>query len=306
MKSSQSFIQKIWFYLFLLTVGILPNAIGSTTDSEEKQTDHSVQTAQPTTQEKQIDYFAEMAQNTELGQKVKDFLFSAKHNKFCRSSDGFCPLQCHYDTQRAYEYFTGNHEEWSLIPSLSFATQEELDRWACNAQDVFLVAYKPGCPPCANLLAAIETRAKDLQASGMKIYKVNVRENNHGVFFDDEAWNFTGTPTVWKINKGTLKQVNASIKDYYDLFIKLREENFVGMQPQPISTSSTPTTISRSTLEEIWSHGFGEFEHDGKVALTAASCVLMYTAYRGYQKAKQWHYKSPEKSEDPENQESER
>jgi hypothetical protein len=208
----------------------------------------------------------------------KDEIFGAKNNPNCKPNDPFCESQCHYDTSVAYDYFKGkDNSEWSLIPDRSFKDETELNKWACNqTKNTYLIAYKPGCPPCAALLAAIETRMQNLKEENINVYKINPYQNRQA--FSDKDWKFKGTtPTIWKISNGSVYEVKNEFISNYNAFIFARKENPVNQNPM------------QQIKNNINHYGFGYFKHDEKVAAAAVCAALCYGGYKGYKLAKKWY-----------------
>ena len=90
-----------------------------------------------------------------------------------------------------------------------------------NQQNSYLIAYKPGCIPCANLLAAIETRIQNLQAQGKSVFMVNVRKNQQAFNEERDCWYYEGTPEVWILKDGAVskKFVYSPAHHYFQEFI---------------------------------------------------------------------------------------
>lgn len=227
-----------------------------------------------------IDPMHEMAIGSEEGNRFKEYLFGARKNLVCKPNEPFCPSLCHYPTNLAYNYFAGNAVEHSLIPSQSFFSEAELNKWAVDQnKDTYLIAYKKGCPPCANLLAAIETRAQDLKSSNKNLFKINVQENQDAL--GKNCWGYQGTPTVWKINQGKIAEIPVDLKarNFYQEFIHLRQENKI-----PENKWEYLQAICASQAQQKWIYGFGYFQDDAKVLTACVAAGLLYGSYKLFQK----------------------
>lgn len=191
--------------------------------------------------------------------KHQELIFGAKNNYFCKPKDPFCPSQCHYEASTGYNHFIGAHNPWSLIPDLLFKDEKELNAWACSqTKDTYLIAHRPGCPPCAKLLAALETRAQNLRETNINIYKINFHENDNALFNKD--WNLEATPTVWKISKNIIsKRERLDPRDYYKTFINIRSENKI--PKTPVEYIKANISIK---LNQIYNHSLGYFKHNEK------------------------------------------
>lgn len=168
--------------------------------------------------------FEEMRQGTPEGERLKEYFFQAKNNIFCkeydREKETFSESQCDHSTQAAYQYFNGQQSN-SIVPELVFESKQELKAWAQQQQNSYLIAYKPGCISCANLLAAIETRIQDLQARGQSVFMVNVRKNQAAFNEEQDCWYYNGTPEVWSIKNGNPQKIfeNSPAHHYFEEFI---------------------------------------------------------------------------------------
>ncbi|MBP6892246.1 hypothetical protein KBB68_01565 [Candidatus Babeliales bacterium] len=174
--------------------------------------------------------FVEMELGTEEGKRLKEYFFRAENNVFCKEyhkeTDRFSSSQCDYSTEAAYQYFNGQKKN-SVVPELEFENRQQLEEWAQKQENSYLIAYKPGCVPCANLLAAIETRVQNLRAVGKSVFMVNVRKNEE-VFSneDTDCWYYEGTPEVWHVKSGVAQKIltNAPAHRYFEEF--MNDRNF--------------------------------------------------------------------------------
>lgn len=227
----------------------------------------------------EINYIQEMRNRSEVGNQLKEIIFSAKSNLCCKPDDSFCPSQCHYPTNLSYDYFEGK-SPWSLIPSGVFSNEAKLNQWATDQnKNTYLIAYKKGCPGCANLLAAVETRAQDLRSSNINLYKINVEDNQSAL--GANCWNYDGTPTVWKIKQGSVQEVafDKKARNFYHEFIHLRAENKV-----PENFLQYARAIIAIQAKQKWNYGFGYFKHDAKLLTTCVAAGLLYGGYKLYKK----------------------
>lgn len=168
--------------------------------------------------------FEEMHQGTQEDEQFKRYFFSAKNNIFCkkydRENNTFSSSLCDYSIEKAYAYFIGQKNH-SLIPELVFESKQELQKWAQQQENSYLIAYKPGCIPCANLLAAIETRMQNLQADGKSVFMVNVHKNKEAFNEDRDCWYYQGTPEIWHLKNGVAQKILISCPahHYFEEFI---------------------------------------------------------------------------------------
>ncbi len=153
---------------------------------------------------------------------LKKVLFAADRNPFCKYYDArtntFGTSKCEYDINVAYAYFKGQNPNLK-ITELTFDSKTALDQWMREQQGAYLIGYKPGCPPCANLLAAVQEFQKD---SKKPVFMVNVHENDQAFNEDEDCWYYQGTPTAWKIVDGQVAKHfdNVPARSYFEEFIQ--------------------------------------------------------------------------------------
>lgn len=228
-----------------------------------------------------IDVVAEMAANTGLGSALKKQIFGSERNIWCKPpNDPYAPSVCHYDPELPYAIFKGKSIPGSGIESVSFNSTEALKNWAAQrGANTSLVAYKPGCPPCATLLAALETVAQSNLESGRKIYKMNVKEGQHLRYLDDLNVELNGTPTLWNITDKPNLMTAVPVDDISSEFIFLQKPEYISLD----ILNKRASSLSK----------FSSFVHNyryeialGLVATTFAA-VATYWLYGKYKAYKQ-------------------
>ncbi len=265
----------------------------------------SMQESPEASKRQEIDYNAEMRLNTELGLKLKEALFAGKNNHFCKSNDPFCPSLCNHSSDVAYSYYENKPTPWSGVPKISFKSEQELTEWVFGRKkETYLLIYKSHCPACANMLAALETRADALKKEGVDLYKIYSPDHRE-IFSNGGMWDVEGTPTLWFFsknarteskNKNCYKTVTEikkiQNKDFYKTIVHLRKENMIDLSKDrtdgrllnfynKMKPFLSPTNV--------WNNGYGYFEHDGKLATAAVLTALSYAAYKSYPKLKKFY-----------------
>ncbi len=170
-------------------------------------------------------FFVHAHENEDSEEDQIKRLFNADNNPFCKhynpETDIFYDSICNYPAEIAYLYFKGKRES-DLIPEITFETKEALNEWAARQEKSYMIAYKPGCFPCANLLAAIESKIQNLHDQGKTIFMVNVRKNKDAFSEEKDCWYYEGTPEAWLISNGQIvkKLANCTAQDYFKEFIQ--------------------------------------------------------------------------------------
>jgi len=176
-----------------------------------------------------VDIFAEMETGSELGQMFKEALFGYKNNVWCKNKLPFCPAVCRYAVDVGYAYFSGSMLRSNLL-ELSFNDKASFDSWfsGCSRDNTYIIAYKPGCVPCARLMSALETVADSLKSSGFNVYKINTQKNYHNLLLDSIMNNgLEGTPTVLKIEGNSV--VEVALKDVQRELICGQESKYISL-----------------------------------------------------------------------------
>ena len=162
-----------------------------------------------------------------LSPAQKQYFFDAQNNIFCKNVDSKTGVrgksECDYPVGLAYQYFAGKRQN-APIQELTFQNKKELEEWAKQQKNTYLIAYKPFCIPCANLLAALETRVASLQTLGKSVVMVNVRKNQQAFNDEQDCWYYEGTPEVWLIRNGEVVKTlrNCTSEAYFKEFIQVK------------------------------------------------------------------------------------